>query len=276
MLPGWDVEQVDDAEFKYASAPVESLSLLHAVAESVVRLYEAMINCPPDGSPWFSMAEDKNSQRLRTISSHLAETVASDPSLIAQVRESIFPRWDLLSKTVGMAELDKFVAWAVAWLKYFGTLVSPDGSSSNVAHNQIKHGLAVVPTDQLRIDLVLSIQNPSAPTVAELNAGVPIVNIDALQYLHRFRPDKGHDWGWRLDIRNSDPALNLALAYVGIMLLEQTWLAGRFKFAPFLIDAGQTMSFIADPLPEDVLRHRSTDVISVARNLIPPRKVSSV
>lgn len=256
-----------DTERRMRATVIESLALRHHVAETTLRLYMALrTDCR---SPWFQMAAAKSSDEFNKFCRLLLTTGQPAAELREEVRRIAFPP---VAEPRDGVELDDFITAFEEWLRHAAWIISENGLDLGAAYNQVKHGLAIMATEKLRVDVLTDIRDPRHPTVAELNSGTPIINAPSIRYLDRHRPDKGHEFGWSLRTENADPAPALAEAYMGIMTLRVLWKVGKVRFAPWhVVEPGEPIEYWRDPLPGSLLGRSRAAGARINWTLIPPR-----
>lgn len=264
------VPDIGERESRMRATVIESLALRHHVAETTLRLYMALRTDRTDcRSPWFQMATDKSPDELNKFCRLLLTPGQHAAELREEVRRIAFPP---VAEPRDGAELDDFITAIEEWLRHAAWTISEDGLDLGVAYNQVKHGLAIMATDKLRVDLLTNIRDPLHPTVGELNGGTAIINAPSIRYLDRHRPDKGHEFGWSLRTENADPAPTLAEAFMGIMTLRVLWKVGKVRFAPWhVVQPGEPIEYWRDPLPGGLLGRYRAAGARINWTLIPPR-----
>lgn len=257
----------EDRERRRRATVIDALALRHHVAETTLRLYMAL-RMPDCKSPWFQMAIDKSPDEFNKFCRFALAKGERAHEFRVEVRGLAFPP----TSEPDSPELEDFVTSIEQWLRHAAWIISEEGLDLGVAHNQVKHGLAIVATEKLRVDFVSEVRDPSRPTVDELNSGMPIIHAASIRYLDRHRPDKGHEFGWSLRIENADPATALAEAYMGIMTLRVFWKAGKVRYAPWHVLApGEPVEYWKHPLPAELLGRSRAAGVRMSWPLIPPR-----
>jgi hypothetical protein len=172
LLPGQHFEANPEAEAvrRRDALTLEALALLQHATETALRQFDALRVCDPGKSPWFEMANEKDAESFRKMCAKLANTKEGD----VELRAALFPTYDSAVIEYGGETVDALVSCVTSWVSFFGWLLIEDGMDSMPAHNQHKHGMAVMARDDERVEFVVEMKDPSAPTVAEMNAGIPL------------------------------------------------------------------------------------------------------
>lgn len=175
----------DDGDRKRQVA-VDALALRQHVAESLVRFVHAVTAAKPtDGdarSTWMAVTQGPN--QLKDVRNQIV--AALDASQIT-LPEILFP-----AGTTQTPELHAAMMAASEWLNHALHLLLDDELAVNVAHNKLKHGLAVSARSNMRVELVrrANVNESSGDATVPLSAfgpgqSVPIFDRPFLTYLTR-------------------------------------------------------------------------------------------
>lgn len=276
MFPGWQFEPDDDPRVRQRAVILEAQALRHHVAETIVRLFKSLVTTRPDESVWFSLASDFETGGLKNwIADHVSSAAASS-TVRDKLKVFAFPDFESLANEVGEEVAKERLEVAADWLSFFHWLLSTDGRDIAPAANQIKHGLGILPHDDIKITFVKSLADPTQPTAAELNAGVDIINATSIRYLRRHRPSTKHTWGWDSVLENADAASTLAQVHWGVNLIRCMWVSGRTRFTPELQDADPVpIALWSGPTPREILARSPAVQGGLADHLIRPGRRSS-
>ena len=170
---------------------VDALSLRHHAAESLIRLWLAVLQtratAPGTVSVWVTMADGKRS--MIEVLKEIAKTEgADDPEVVLAL---LLPR-GLGGEFRTNARLHQAVSVAEEWLVHAETLLMRQDINASAAHNKAKHGLAIRARSDLRVDVVtgpLPSHDGTLPVSAMQNT-VPIFDRPVLEYVAR-PPSKG-------------------------------------------------------------------------------------
>lgn len=272
MFPDWQWVEDDDPPTRERAAILEAQALRHHVAETVVRVFKALVTSSPGDSVWFSLAADFQMGDLRTWVTSQLESDHIPSTIRDNLRAHAFPDYDALVTMVGDDDAQARLDVTAEWLTYFHWLLDSDGRDIAPAANQIKHGLGILVRDDIKMTFVKDLADPENPTAEELNAGFDIINATSIAYLRRHRVSKNHTWGWDNVLENADAASTLAQVHWGTHLLRLMWGTARVRFAPDLHSVDpQPIAIWSGPTPREVLARTSVIDGGLAEHLIPSK-----
>jgi hypothetical protein len=261
---------LEDTERRRRATVIEAIALRHHVAETVLRLFKVLSD-PACHCPWFHMADDKEQDSLSKLYRRILDQDPAGERLAKEVREVAFPSQVAEARMGPETNVEGFATAIEKWIIHAAWLLSEAGMDMGPAHNQVKHGLGIIPTENLRIDIVKEVVDPLHPTVEELSNGLPLINSASVQYLQRHRPNKGYEFGWSVRLENADPALALAEAYMEIITLRVLWRAAKVKYAPWLVEPeGEQIEYWEHPLPSDLMSRTKANLFRMEMPLIMP------
>lgn len=173
----------DDPQVRQRAVILEAQALRHHVAETIVRLFKALVTTRPHESVWFSLASDLEMGGLKTwIDDHMSTEIVS-LNVRTSLKASAFPDFTALVDQVGEELALERLEIAADWPSHFHWPLTAEGRDIAPATDQIKHGLGILPRDDIKISFVESIADPERPTVAEPSASVYIINATSIRYL---------------------------------------------------------------------------------------------
>lgn len=264
-MPFSEVENPNDDVSRGALAALEAHSLMHHVLETALRLYVMLSDLEVGQSPWIPLAElPANFSFRKKVKSLLTGSDAAETA----VRVAI-PHYGQLVATIGKEQALEHARFVSQWLMFFAELFDQDGYNAAESHNRMKHGMAAIARDDVRMTLVQDLVDPSAPTAAELNGGYDLINAVSITYLSKaWAEGKGGAHGWNLRTDNADPSLCLAVAQAGICVVRSLWQVSRMIAQP---GSEHEYEHNGSPLPQVVFERSSSGFQSISRELIPSR-----
>lgn len=154
------------------------------------------------------------------------------------------------------------------WLMFFAELFDQEDYNGARSHNQMKHGMAAIARDDIKMTLVRDLVDPPAPTPAELNGGYGLINAVSITHISKiWADDKGGAHGWSLRTDNADPSPCLAVAEAGICVVRSLWQVRKMIAQP---GSAQDYEHNGSPLSQVVFERSSSGFQSILRELIPP------
>jgi hypothetical protein len=239
---------------------IDSLALRHQAAEALVRLYHAVTvgarSKPASRGVWVCVAEsptrtvdlvEQSRQYLRSKEGHDQFWTVVVPRIKVASQEE----HDTLTQALNVMG---------SWLAHAMTLLTRDDVDINAAHNKVKHGLAVKPTDDLR--MAFSTVAPNSDGTLPLSAltdptkSADIIDGPSLDYLSRGPKTNGRQQGLELTTLNLKPAF----------LLTEAWMMATTHAAMFHIAAAKHFgsreaqiapypALLSGPTPQDLLQN---------------------
>ncbi|BCW62818.1 hypothetical protein StoSoilB22_17910 [Arthrobacter sp. StoSoilB22] len=263
-MPFSQDDNPDDGVSSEALVALEAHSLMHHVMETALRLFVMLSELQMGQSPWIPLAElPANVVFRRKVKSLLSGSEAAQTA----VRVAI-PHYDQLAKAVGKEQALAHARFVAQWLMFFAELFDQDGYNAAQSHNQTKHGMAAIARNDVKWTLVQDLEDPAAPTVAELNRGYDLINAVSITYLSKIRTKgQGGAHGWALRTDNADPSLCLAVAQAGICVVRSLWQVSRMIAEP---GTEHDYEHNGSPLPQVVFDRSESGFQSIATELIPP------
>lgn len=264
-MPFSEVENPDDDVSREALAALEAHSLMHHVLETALRLYVMLSDLEVGQSPWIPLAELPANFRFRErVKSLLMGTHAAETAVKVAI-----PHYGQLVTTIGKEQALAHARFVSQWLMFFAELFDQEGYNAAQSHNQMKHGMAAIVRDDIKMTLVQDLIDPFAPTAAELNSGYDLINAVSITYLSKVMAEgKGGAHGWSLRTDNADPSLCLAIAQAGICVVRSLWQVSKMIAQP---GSAQDYEHNGSPLPQVVFERSSSGFQSISRELIPSR-----
>ncbi|MHA7295178.1 hypothetical protein [Arthrobacter sp. HLT1-21] len=263
-MPFSEDSNLDEEVSKERLAALEAHSLMHQVMETALRLFVMLSELETGESPWIPLAElPANSEYRRKVKGLLSGTDAAQLAVKVAI-----PHYGQLVRSLGENQALAHARFVSHWLMFFAELFDQDGYNGAQSHNQMKHGMAAIARDDVKMTFV---GNSDRLTVDELNAGYDIINAVSITYLSR-KKIKGHAAGWSLRTDNADPALCLAVAQAGICVVRSLWQVSKLKAQPGIAN---DYEHNAAPLPTDVFARSQSGFQSVSMELVPPIPVQA-
>lgn len=164
----------------------DALSLRQHAAEALVRLWAAVLEtrhtAPGEVSVWATLADG----RIRTaeVLDQIGSTEgASDPDV--QLR--LLVPGPLIGRVKADPELQRAIGVLFTWLEHAEHVLVRGDIHLAAANNKVKHGLAVRPTNTLRVDFLPqdAVPDPESISVSTLASGVPLFDRPVVEYLAR-------------------------------------------------------------------------------------------
>jgi hypothetical protein len=166
-IPFSEDQSREDDVSREALAALEAHSLMHHVVETGLRLFVMLSELEVDRSPWIPLAELPSNFSFREkVKSLLRRADAAETAAKVAI-----PHYGQLVAAVGKEQALEHVRFVSQWLMFFAELFDQDGYNAAQSHNQMKHGMAAIARDDIKMTLVQDLKDPSAPTVAEPNGG---------------------------------------------------------------------------------------------------------
>jgi hypothetical protein len=268
-MPFSDDESPEDEVSKEALAALEAHALMHHVLETALRLFVVLSELEAGESPWIPLAELPANYRFRAK----VKSLLQGPEAAETAARVAIPHYEQLVAAVGEEPALSHAQFVCQWLMFFAELFDHDGYNGAQSHNQMKHGMAAIARNDVKWTFVEGFNDPSAPTVAELNGGYDVINAVSITYLTKVKAEvKGGEDGWSLRTDNADPSLCLAISQVGICVVRSLWQVSRMLALP---GTEQEYEYNGSPLPEAVFRRSNSGFQAISRELIPPSAASS-
>lgn len=267
-MPFSEDQSPEDDVSREALAALEAHSLMHHVVETGLRLFVMLSELEVGRSPWIPLAElPANFSFREKVKSLLRGAGAAETAVKVAI-----PHYGQLVAAIGKEQALEHARFVSQWLMFFAELFDQDGYNAAQSHNRMKHGMAAIARDDIKMTLVQDLKDPTAPTVAELNGGYDLINAVSITYLSKIRPKgKGGSHGWALRTDNADPSLCLAVAQAGICVVRSLWQVSRMIAEP---GAEHDYEHNLKPLPQVVFERSDSGFQSISRELIPPRNGS--
>lgn len=164
---------------------VDAIGLRQHVAETVVRAWLAALETRTSGrtvSVWASL-NDQPTQILQVLERIGGHPDNSDPQVVLDL---LYPP-HLHARVVPGSDLDEAANLLLSWLAHAEALLTRRDIQLAAAHNKVKHGLAVRPRNDLRIDVFQSDPasgGPAAP-VSAMRGSIPLIDRPSVLFLSR-------------------------------------------------------------------------------------------
>jgi len=220
---GPNPEATEDKESKqqrYRFVLAESLTLLHHVAETLLRLYFAHAGTPP--APWLALARDRSPEKFKakvrrrfTDNNHLTE---EDREVIATVFHgssdltSIDPPPPPERVAAGITNIDR-------WLRYFAR----EFLDYAPLYNATKHGLAIQPENA-----ELTFSEADADEAFLTMVGPTILYLEQREHEGRKK--------WSETTRWFSLEETLLASRIGIKMIEGLWDVARARYVGANVD----------------------------------------
>ncbi len=194
-----------------AQIAADALAVRHHAAEALVRL--ACARLTPDTNPvpclWAAIADGPVA--IGNVISQLSKS-ARDPNPEDRFIRVVLPSGER-DRARERPDVVAGVNVFLAWLSYAVALLSPAPIDLHGAHNKVKHGLAVRPRADMRVELITGpLDDPSAIPVSRFNSVNTITIFDqpVLELLAHGPKMNGHRQGLELTQLRLNPAALLA------------------------------------------------------------------
>lgn len=183
-----------DEQARKAQTAVDALALRQHVAESLVRFLHALIAAEPELSdaPSMWMAVTNGPNQLQAVREQLETAL--------DVGDVTLPHLMFPVGTSRTPELFTAMQTASEWINHALHLLLDDELAVNVAHNKVKHGLAISARSNMRVELIAraDIDEINGEATVPLSAfgpgrSIPLFDRPFLTYLTRRRnnPSRG-------------------------------------------------------------------------------------
>lgn len=191
-----------DHELRDRYVAIESLVLLHQVAETVVRWHLAHVS--PSPCPWLELSAERHSARFnRRVAQEILDLTTADLHDVVG-----FVYFGGRSPADARIPIDEVTRTATL-LRSLAARFLADGQ----VYNASKHGMALIGGGRTA-NRASAVSGPALATVAYLSASK--------------WADGRRDWTLHVD--SQDVAANLALVEVGADMLEALWLVARVRY----------------------------------------------
>lgn len=188
---------------------LDAFALRQHIAESLVRLVHGVVTVwqRPGWSVWAEMASNRDDG-------------AALVKVLQQVEESGVP-FDLFLpideanrfRDAPPEELVEGVRMHWQWVRRAMDLLVNDRLDTNAGNNKLKHGFAVRPRDDLRIEFMTTPPNDDGTIpLSAFERSVPIIDAVAFEFLERLPKRHSHAGSWEVTVLNLRPATLLAEA----------------------------------------------------------------
>ena len=188
---------------------LDAFALRQHIAESLVRLVHGVVIVwqRPGWSVWAEMASNRDDG-------------AALAKVLQRVEESGVP-FDLFLpiddangfRDAPPDELVEGVRMHWRWVRRAMDLLVNDRLDANAGNNKLKHGFAVRPRDDLRIEFTTTPPNDDGTMpLSAFESSVPIIDSTAFEFLERLPKRHSHAGSWEVTVLNLRPAALLAEA----------------------------------------------------------------
>jgi hypothetical protein len=230
---------------------VDSLATRHHAAEALVRLLHALVSLPSeqDGtSTWATIADGPNT--LHAVTRALSEKFEQDTHLFS----SLF----VPDGASASSDLERSFTVSWKWFVHAVHLLTSNELTVNVAHNKLKHGLAVRARDDVRIELLAG-PGPDADGNLPLSSfrngnSIPIFDRPMVTYLARpyAKPPQGLEIG---SLRIEVPLVLAETWMIAVVYAAIFHVAAKRHFGEEAVDVAPYPTLPTGPTPEALLGH---------------------
>lgn len=243
-------------------AAVESYTLMQHVIETALRLFVASNERVVGNSPMTKLLNMRQAVDLREPLKPLLGGAARHA-----VEKAMFPpelQHDESSES--KAEMRRHLDFLTAWLSFFARFYSEEDYNGAQGNNQLKHGAAVAPREDLSSVLHLTEEPPASLTEGQWNEAYALINAESISYVVQERR-KDMLPGLNLRTDNSDPATNLGISQIGIGIVRSLWQMSRVVAFPNTQD---DYAYDYSPMPHEFFTSANKPPRSVAWPLLEP------
>lgn len=165
---------------------IDAVSLRQHAAEALVRLWAAALEtrhtAPGEVSVWAVLA-DGQTQTAKVLEQIRDADRAIDPD----VQLSLMLPGPLIARLEANLDLQRAVGVLGEWLEHAGRLLVRKDIHLAAANNKVKHGLAVRPTNTLRVDILPAeaVPDPESIPASTLASAIPLFDRPVVEYLAR-------------------------------------------------------------------------------------------
>lgn len=190
QIPG-ESARVEGTSAVQLQRSVDAIGLRQHVAETVVRTWLAALETRTSGrtvSVWARL-NDQPTQILQVLERIGGHPDNGDPQAVLDL---LYPPHFHARVSPG-SELDRAANCLISWLVHAEALLTRRDIQLAAAHNKVKHGLAVRPRNDLRIDMFESdpASGGSEAPVSAMQNSIPVIDRPSVLFLSR--PPRAED-----------------------------------------------------------------------------------